>query len=67
METAWLCVYCETVKLTECVNATERVINEKQSKNSFFSSGELLMRSLFFWYNFDIEYSQILVAMIERI
>ena len=25
MGTAWLCVYCETVKLTECVNATERV------------------------------------------
>ena len=23
METAWLCFYCETEKLTECVNATE--------------------------------------------
>ena len=26
MKTAWLCVYCETEKLTECVNATERVL-----------------------------------------
>ena len=25
MEIVWLCVYCETERLTECVNATERV------------------------------------------
>ena len=25
METAWLCVYCQTEKLWKCVNATERV------------------------------------------
>ena len=27
MGTAWLCVYCEMEKLTECVNATEKVKN----------------------------------------
>ena len=26
METAWLCVYCETETLTECVNAIDRVL-----------------------------------------
>ena len=47
METAWLCVYCETGKLTECVNATERV-------NAIFTDLTLIYPHIFLYSNIII-------------
>ena len=38
MMTAWLCVYCETEMLTECVNATERVKTSGSISNHVYFS-----------------------------
>ena len=42
MRAAWLCVYCETEMLTECVNATERV-NKRIWFDSHYRNNQLAM------------------------
>ena len=56
MKTAWLCVYCETEKLTECVNATERVLKRKNVIENCFdwivnNNNNTYLYSAFLWSN----------------